>query len=87
MKTIWNFIKHNVVAFLTAVAALVLEWWFHRSKPVPSVAQSKTDRSLGALEQKAKDEQQAAAGVSPAVWPTGDRAAVIAELKKDGVLK
>lgn len=87
MKTVWNFIKSNAVAIFSALASFALEWWFLRPKAAPSVAQRQTDRSIGALDQKAKDEQQAAAEVPAAVWPTGDKAAVIDELKKDGALK
>lgn len=86
-STVWGFIKRNAVALFSAIVSLLLEWWFMRPRSSPNAATRQTDRSLGALDQKAKDEQQAATDVPQAVWPTGDNAAVLDELKKDGVLK
>jgi hypothetical protein len=83
----WGFVKRNAVALVSAAAGLLLQWWFLRPKPSPTADAHQTDRSLGALAQKAKDEQQAAAEVPTAAWPTGDKSAVISELKKDGVIK
>lgn len=86
-KAILGFLKRHFSAILAALAGFALEWFFARRKPIPSSAQHQADQGIGALHQKAKDEQQAATEVPPAVWPSGDKASVINELKKDGVLK